>query len=384
MSRALSMQIALFAGVFFPLHVLPPILSDAGFMPGTGDGLRQIVGLAYHLGFMAGAAAALSFGGTALVVRLEGARRWLALALIAAVAATLIHDPVVQILGRFAYGAGASLLLLLFYRDFARSRRYDRLPKVFGYAAILLETGGLVVGLIVTQRGSSVAIMVAIGVTVLALLAGGCLASAAGPIAGTTFDTDGGTGGRARTGASLSGPWVYMVTAMLAYAGFFLMLLTLGSLRGLDDGALTSGLAIFSTAFAFSAGNLVRFERWAPLASPIKLVSFGVTLSLIGSLVSWSSIHAQASTGIVVGAMLVAFGNGITVSRCFQRASIASPDGYSGPLLTMAGVMALTVSLSIVGQLLGGSAPMVQFLAFAVALTALLFGGHRADCRSHL
>ncbi len=124
MSRALSMQIALFAGVFFPLHVLPPILSDAGFMPGTGDGLRQIVGLAYHLGFMAGAAAALSFGGPALVLRLEGARRWLALALMAAVAATLIHDPVVQILGRFAYGAGASLLLLLFYRDFARSRRY--------------------------------------------------------------------------------------------------------------------------------------------------------------------------------------------------------------------------------------------------------------------
>ncbi|MHA6893116.1 hypothetical protein ACQUJT_03415 [Ralstonia pseudosolanacearum] len=386
MTRNLWILIALFASVFFPLHVLPPILSDAEFLWGAGNDLRQLVGLSYHVGFIAGAAAMLACGSRLSALWQEASRRWAVLALMAAATITLVPHPTAQILGRFSYGAGASFLLALFYREVAWSQRYDWLPKVFGYAAMLLETGGLIVGLVVARVGSAVGVMAATGLTLGALLIGGCSGWSANRFAGNKLNIDDGNAidRSAPPRLSLSGSWVYMVTAMLAYAGFFLMLLTLGGLQGLDNGPETSGLAIFSTAFAFSAGNLVRFERWPLFAHPVRLVMLGVALSLGGSLFLWSSILAPNSIGIVVGAILVASGNGITVSRCFQRASISSPDGYSGPLITMTGVMVFTAGLSVAGHWLGGSTPMVQCLAFAAALATLLFGGHHANRRAHL
>ncbi|MCW5321635.1 hypothetical protein D8B23_00980 [Verminephrobacter aporrectodeae subsp. tuberculatae] len=242
------------------------------------------------------------------------------------------------------------------------------MEAIFGISALLLESGALMSGLTVNQGGWHSALLLAVVLTLATLLpaiVGG--EHAPEPAFAEVAKVD------------LSGSGAYMGAAVLAYAGFFLMLLALGALGAQPNGPIVSGFAIFSTAFAFSAGNLLPLERLGPFRTPRLLIAAGLGLSLVGSLVLWSAIREQAAVAIVCSTALVAFGNGLTISRCFQRATLVSPDGFSGALLTMACVMIVTISLSMAAGVLTGSFQGAQVVAFGLAFVVVtLFGGFGA------
>jgi hypothetical protein len=120
---------------------------------------------------------------------------------------------------------------------------------------------------------------------------------------------------------------------------------------------------------------LLPLERLGTFRTARLLVGAGLGLSLAGSLALWSAIREQAAVAIVCSTALVAFGNGLTISRCFQRATLVSPDGFSGALLTMACVMVVTISLSVTEGVLAGAFQGGQVVAFGLAFVVVaLFG----------
>ncbi|RYE02411.1 MAG: hypothetical protein EOP50_00055 [Sphingobacteriales bacterium] len=361
----------LFAAAFFPLHVAPPVLSDQTFSDAMGSYNNVGLTLAYHVGFALAAVLMLIWGALARAI----VGRWKLFAPITLIAgfATLTDISLLQVFGRLGLGGSAVVLLAGFYRNLKIDNGYHQLPMIFGLSALFLESGGLIVGLVVKNWGFRPALglswsfLAAASVCAVVLLREKNESSKV--LEAVRFD--------------FSGSTAFMGVAVLAYGGFFLMLLSLSTLAGLPDGPIISGLAIFSTAFAFSAGNLIPFEKIKWIGSPAQLVLFGTLCSTIGSALVWHGIVSTRGLMIVSGAATVAFGNGITVSRCFQRASLVSSDGYSGSILTMLGVMVLTVVLTIGSETIGASAPIAQLLAFLLAFTVIFAHGITNAFSSH-
>ncbi|MEO6147912.1 MAG: hypothetical protein ABIT70_12910 [Sulfuriferula sp.] len=361
--RLLLGRTCLFAAAFFPLHVAPPVLSHPQFSQALGQGNALSVALAYHLGFAVAAATMLMRGPHALAI----VERWRVAVLVSLLAggATLLQTPSAQIIGRMVLGASAVVLLANFYRDLKRNGGYEQLPLIFGVSALGLESGGLAVGLVVERWGITPALGLSWALLVITgIVAVAALRQESNPLVMLE-----------PVQFNFSGSVAFMAVAILAYGGFFLMLLSLSTLDKLPNGSTVSGLAIFSTAFAFSSGNLLPLEKLKAIGSPTRLVLLGTACSSIGSLVLWYGLNISLAVFIVVGAATVAFGNGITISRSFQRASLVSTDGYSGSILTMLGVMSFTVMLTLVSGWIGASAPMMQTIAFLMALGVIIFHG---------
>ena len=369
--RLLIGRTFLFAAAFFPLHVAPPVLSDHLFSAALGLSDSIWLTLAYHVGFALAAILMLIRARYARVL-VDQWKMFVPITLVAGLA-TLTEFSMLQELGRLLLGSCAAVLLAGFYRNLKSDDGYQQLPMIFGLSALLLESGGLAVGLVVTKWGFQPALVLSwLFLAIASVVAVGALrekSNLSEVVEDARFD--------------FSGSAAFMSVAVLAYGGFFLMLLSLSTLADFKDGPVISGLAIFSTAFAFTAGNLLPFERLKWVGLPVQIVLLGTMCSTIGSALLWYGVVSSQGTLVIVSAATVAFGNGITVSRCFQRASLVSSDGYSGSILTMLGVMVLTVVLTIVSENIGASAPVSQVIAFLMAFSIIFVYGIKNAFSAH-
>lgn len=357
MKKSLFATTVLFAIIFLPLHILPPILSNPEFRAQLGQTGGMLVSLAHHLGF--------TIAGITLLLlppvwrsAIAGRPKSLAILSVLPPLVVLPGPLPFQLLGRFVGGMLAAALLTGFYRRMKENNDYQNLPAIFAMSALLLETCALITGWLVSAAGSSAGMQFGLGVTlVLALL----------------ITTEPGRATLPRQAASsngrfsFSGSHAFMTIAIMAYGGFFLLLLLLGSLQAFEHASLISGVAIFSTAMAFSLGNMLplhKLEFFQHRANPVRV---GCAISAAGSALVWLGYANTSSLLLLPGVVLVALGNGITISRCFQNAALTSTDGFSAPLLTMIGVMLLPVVLTLGASMIKTSAPEVLLLAFSVA-----------------
>lgn len=364
MRKSLISSTALFVVAFLPLHVLPPLLSNISYRLAIGDSFAMIVSLTHQV----------CFAGAGVLILLSPARLREAIAkrpaLLAALCVlpaliSLLDSGMSQIIGKAASGLISAGLVASFYRRIKAENAYEQLPKIFGLSALVLESCALMVGYSTNSWGVSAGKWICAIVTVILALV----------VVNSKDENLPQIFSRPHDGSAMfdfSGTASFMVVAVLAYGGFFLMLLSLGTLQFLPNGALISGVAIFSTAFAFSTGNLIPLERLALFSSHVAPVRLGCIISVSGSVLVWFGYTTASAASLLSGVVCVAFGNGITISRCFQKAILTSIDGFSAPLATMVAVMLLPVGLTFGSTLIGASAPVMQLLAFSIALLVIL------------
>lgn len=362
MKNRLFATIPLFVLVFLPLHILPPVLSNLAYRTALGQSGAVLVSLAHHFGF-AVAGVLLLLMSPKWRGAIVGSKRLLALLVLLPTLINLLAPLPCQLLGRFVGGMVSAALFSVFYRELKAGNDYQSLPAIFALSGLILESFALTTGWLVNSMGSAAGMQFHLAIAVVLTL----LISVAPARTAITAPAASAPGN-----FSFSGSRAFMAIAVMAYGGFFLMLLLLGSLQSLQHGSLLSGIAIFSTALAFSVGNMLPLENFSFFRVAANPVRMGCAISVLGSSLVWFG-HANGTTACLLsGVFLVALGNGITVARCFQNAVLSSADGFSAPLLTMVGIMALPITLTLGASLLRASAPMVQLLAFSMALMIAL------------
>lgn len=338
---SLALAITSFIISMLPVHFWPPVMAAPNFSAAwIGDQFIDIYTYAFHFGFAVAALVMLALS------RLSGLKAsqlhlWAVLLGQVLLVVGVFSGEGVAVACRFLLGAAAVPAYAAAYASLKASNQEYRVPLMLALSSVFLESSAFASGIVVQTLGYDGGLKLAAAIWMCLMLLLLFLAEKLRYRSGSAMkSSDAGK-------TVFSGSRSLMVIAIFAHGAFFLMLVGLGQLPGTSVTAGVIGAAVFATALAFPIGSMIPFEKAPFLRSPDAVTLLGSSISIGGILIDLIAVEISFPLCIVIGTAIAAFGNGATLSRCFQNASVESQDGESSPILIMAGVMLFTVLLGL-------------------------------------